>query len=144
MNERAKEVRDGFMGNANCIGLEDFLSSLPEFNPPKNEWIKCEDKRPVEGALVWIATINYGIRPAIVYSGFYTFKFADCPNDFLGYTGATHWMPRQVPAPPVVVEEDSVLVKEIKKIACPLCTDSCQWTVDKVIEIVMRHEKKGA
>lgn len=124
MSERAKEVAKAFLeGNSNPT-LVDFLSSLPEFNPPKKEWVKCSERMPEKGQEVFYGHAESKSIVSDRYNG----------RDDFGPT--TYWMPRFVPAPPE--PEESTLVKEIAAILSERRIEGSTRTL--LLDAIKRHE----
>ncbi len=147
MNERAKEVNPRVeqvwkeIDEMNCPwgeSIRKVLSALPEFNPPKQEWVKCSDRMPEKGAFVYINVFNKPIIRAANYDGDVFFSDSQCyhhPVDVF------HWMPRIVPAPPV--EEDSELVKQLVALQKQFSPGTIEFdTYKRAIKIVKEFERK--
>ena len=103
------------------------------------KWIKTSERMPALGASIWICRNDVQNFPRDVGVAVLCLSEDREPDHFFEtfdgiceVADVSDWLPRPIPAPPV--EEDSELVKELRKHQ-PL------QTIDMVIEIVKKHEK---
>lgn len=84
--------------------VSEILATLPEF--AERKWIACSERMPERGALVWfMPTLNeYPMQQGVYYPQDWQ-GTANGLSDTWNDSGVTHWMPRVVPAPPVVESE---------------------------------------
>lgn len=138
MSERTKEISAGYWNsrkNSEVVFLEDYLDALPEFQQRPAQmtetpgWIKCSDRLPPKGMLVFWFYPNGKTPDDRVVSG------GSCGSA----NGPTHWMPRDLPKEPPVEEAESDLVKEIRRMRegwSKIDNDK----IEKVLQIIKQYE----
>lgn len=138
MSERIKKIADDICEHCKeqvahgpwHSAIMSYIASLPEFKA--STWIKCSERMPEinDGIYVFDGKIVFA---SFIYA---SMRFADQKGGSLEKVNVTHWMPRQVPAPPI--EEDSDTIKAMKQ-RFPDYQSSA--IICDMIDIVRRYEK---
>ncbi len=111
------------------------LLGLPEFQEKKSEWIEYRDKMPKNKCAVYCFREG-AAYPCTLDNG--SFYIGNGPNSLGGHEAinVTHWMPREVPKPPV---EDSEMVNNVRHV---LLGKANQLAIDAVVEVIKHYEKR--